>query len=199
MYRNVFSCAITLSSTVASNGDICGKKTNPCGEDAICNQTNTNAICQCKSGFRRNLKTAQCEEINECLEFDTCAHYCTNTKGSYKCTCDKNFKEINRHCIVKGPEDRVLYIANDTEIRSFVYPFNQSHGHKFLTRIEDNARIIGMDALLHQQKVIWATQFNPGGLFYKEILDKSQTKTNVGNIVSISKGVVRVVGKSTLL
>lgn len=93
----------------------------------------------------------------------------------------------------------MLYIANDTEIRSFVYPFNQSHGHKFLTRIEDNARIIGMDALLHQQKVIWATQFNPGGLFYKEVLDKSQTKTNVGNIVSISKGVVRVVGKSTLL
>lgn len=90
----------------------------------------------------------------------------------------------------------MLYIANDTEIRSFVYPFNQSHGHKFLTRIEDNARIIGMDALLHQQKFIWATQFNPGGLFYKEILDKSQSKTNVGNIVSITKGVV---GKSTLL
>ena len=86
-----------------------------------------------------------------------------------------------------GPEDRVLYIANDTEIRSFVYPFNQSHGHKLLTRIEDNARIIGMDALFHQQKFIWATQFNPGGLFYKENLDRSQTKTNVGNIVSISK------------
>lgn len=84
-----------------------------------------------------------------------------------------------------GPEDRVLYIANDTEIRSFVYPFNQSHGHKVLARIEENARIIGMDALLHQQKFIWATQFNPGGLFYKEIIDRSQTKTNDGIIVSI--------------
>lgn len=80
----------------------------------------------------------------------------------------------------------MLYIANDTEIRSFVYPFNQSHGHKVLARIEENARIIGMDALLHQQKFIWATQFNPGGLFYKEIIDRSQTKTNDGIIVSIA-------------
>lgn len=46
---------------VVSSGDVCGKKTNPCGEDAICNQTNVNAICQCKSGFKRNQKTGQCE------------------------------------------------------------------------------------------------------------------------------------------
>ncbi|KAK1797543.1 hypothetical protein P4O66_000836 [Electrophorus voltai] len=93
--------------------------------------------------------------------------------------CGDNSDEDAEMC---GPEDRVLYIANDTEIRSFVYPFNQSHGHKVLARIEENARIVGMDTLLHQQKFIWATQFNPGGLFYKEILDRSQTKTNVGVI-----------------
>ncbi|KAA8588336.1 hypothetical protein FQN60_001530 [Etheostoma spectabile] len=127
-----------------SSGDVCGKKTNPCGEDAICNQTNANAICQCKPGFKRNQQTGLCE----------------------------------------GPEDRVLYIANDTEIRSFVYPFNQSHGHKLLTHIEDNARIIGMDALFHHQRFIWATQFNPGGIFYKDNLERSQTKTNVRNICS---------------
>lgn len=79
----------------------------------------------------------------------------------------------------------MLYIANDTEIRTFAYPFNQSHGHKLLTRIEENARIIGMDALFHQQKFIWATQFNPGGIFYKESLERSQPKSNVRNIVSI--------------
>ncbi|KAL2081001.1 hypothetical protein ACEWY4_022854 [Coilia grayii] len=167
-----------------SSGDLCGKRTNPCGEDAICNQTNSNAVCQCKPGFQRNQSSRQCEEIDECLQFGTCSHYCTNTKGSYKCTCDRNFKEINGICVAKGPEDRVLYIANDTEIRSFVYPFNQSHGHKLLTRIEDNAHIIGMDALLHQQKFIWATQLNAGGLFYREISDRSQIKTNVGIICS---------------
>lgn len=80
----------------------------------------------------------------------------------------------------------MLYISNDTEIRSFVYPFNQSQGHKLLTHIEDNARIIGMDALSHQQKFIWATQFNPGGIFYKDTVERSQAKTNVRNIVSMS-------------
>lgn len=85
-----------------------------------------------------------------------------------------------------GQDDRVLYIANDTEIRSFVYPYNQSQGHKLLTHIEDNARIIGMDVLFHQQKFIWATQFNPGGIFYKDTLERGQTKANVKNIVSAS-------------
>lgn len=54
-------CIQFLSLFVVSSGDICGKKTNPCGEDAECNQTNVNAICQCKAGFKRNQKTGQCE------------------------------------------------------------------------------------------------------------------------------------------
>uniref|UniRef100_A0A8C1IX14 Low density lipoprotein receptor-related protein 1Bb n=1 Tax=Cyprinus carpio TaxID=7962 RepID=A0A8C1IX14_CYPCA len=80
---------------------MCTKLMNPCGEDAVCNHTNTNAICHCKPGFQRNLRSRKCEEINECLNFGTCSHYCTNTKGSYKCTCDKNYKDMNGSCIAK--------------------------------------------------------------------------------------------------
>lgn len=79
----------------------------------------------------------------------------------------------------------MFYVSNDTEIRSFLYPFNQSLGYRLPTHIEDNARIIGMDVLFHHQKFIWATQFNPGGIFYKDNLERSQSKTNVRNIVSI--------------
>lgn len=41
-------------------------------------------------------------EMNECLQLDTCPHYCTNTKGSFKCTCDRNYKDFNGNCVVKG-------------------------------------------------------------------------------------------------
>ncbi|XP_015214111.2 low-density lipoprotein receptor-related protein 1B isoform X2 [Lepisosteus oculatus] len=171
-----------LDCKTAPINNMCEGKINPCGEDAVCNQTMTAAVCQCKQGFERNQKNKQCEEVNECLLFGSCSQYCTNTKGSFKCTCDRNFKEINGSCLVKGPEDQVLYIANDTEIRGFVYPFNQSHGHKQLARIEDNARVIGMDALYQGHKIIWGTQFNPGGIFYKDTLGRSESKTNSGLI-----------------
>ncbi|XP_061081754.1 low-density lipoprotein receptor-related protein 1B-like [Conger conger] len=162
--------------------DVCRGKINPCGEDAVCNQTRAGTICQCKPGFQRDQTNGRCGEVNECLQFGVCSHHCTNTKGSFKCTCNKHFIQINDSCVAKGPEDEVLCIANDTEIRGFVYPFNQSHGHKQLARIEDNARIVGMDAMFHQNRFIWATQFNPGGIFYKDILDRSQSKTNSGII-----------------
>ncbi|KAI2650475.1 Low-density lipoprotein receptor-related protein 1B [Labeo rohita] len=186
----------------------CRGRADLCGDDAFCNHTKTPSVCQCKDGFQRNQKTKQCEEVcqrslqghltehnkksrnqqalnaevNECLRFGSCSQYCTNTKGSYKCTCDRNFKEIDGECITKGPEDQVLYVANDTEIRSFVYPYNQTHGHTQLARISDSARIIGMDALFHHHKFVWATQFNPGGIFYKDLQDRSPLTSNSGVI-----------------
>ncbi|XP_021325253.1 low-density lipoprotein receptor-related protein 1B isoform X1 [Danio rerio] len=160
----------------------CRGRPDLCGDDAFCNHNKTPSVCQCKEGFQRNQKNRQCEEVNECLLFGICSQYCTNSKGSYRCTCDRNFKEIHGECITKGPEDQVLYVANDTEIRSFVYPYNQTHGHTQLARISDSARIIGMDALFHHHKFVWATQFNPGGMFYKDLQDRSPDTTNSGVI-----------------
>lgn len=118
--------------SLVSSGDVCGKKTNPCGEDAACNQTNVPGVCRCKAGFQRSQESGQCEghpsirhafpildtrtvsdrsnvgwivsvsEVNECLQMDTCPHYCTNTKGSFKCTCDRNYKDVNGNCVAKG-------------------------------------------------------------------------------------------------
>uniref|UniRef100_A0A3B1JND8 LDL receptor related protein 1B n=1 Tax=Astyanax mexicanus TaxID=7994 RepID=A0A3B1JND8_ASTMX len=162
----------------------CGGDTHSCGDDAFCNQTSSQAVCECRAGFRRDQRSRKCEEVNECALFGVCSQYCANAKGSYKCTCDRNFKEIDGECITKGNDDQVLYVANDTEMHSFVYPFNQSHGHTQLARLPDNARIVGMDALFHLHKFVWATQFNPGGIFYRDLGERTPTRGSSGTICS---------------
>uniref|UniRef100_A0A8C6XVP1 LDL receptor related protein 1B n=1 Tax=Naja naja TaxID=35670 RepID=A0A8C6XVP1_NAJNA len=149
----------------------CDNNVNPCGDDAYCNKTKTSIFCQCKPGFQRNRRNWQCEDINECLIF-----------GSYKCTCEKNYKEKNSSCIAKGSEDQVLYIANDTDILGFVYPFNYSDVHQQITHIEHNSRITGMDLYYQGEIIIWSTQFNPGGIFYKKVNGGERRQSNSGVI-----------------
>ncbi|KAG0712253.1 Fibrillin-3 [Chionoecetes opilio] len=49
--------------------------------------TTTRTPSTCPSGFRRNLSTLQCEDIDECVEEAPCGpeERCVNTQGSYKC------------------------------------------------------------------------------------------------------------------
>lgn len=41
-------------------------------------------------------------DVNECMVFGTCSQHCHNLKGSYRCECEKNYKERNNSCIAKG-------------------------------------------------------------------------------------------------
>ncbi|XP_015680235.1 low-density lipoprotein receptor-related protein 1B-like, partial [Protobothrops mucrosquamatus] len=160
----------------------CENNVNPCGDDAYCNKTKSSIFCQCKPGFQRNRRNWQCEDINECLIFGICSQLCINVKGSYKCTCEKNYKEKNSSCIAKGSEDQVLYIANDTDILGFVYPFNYSDVHQQITHIEHNSRITGMDLYYQGEIIIWSTQFNPGGIFYKKVNGGERRQSSSGVI-----------------
>ncbi|XP_047676249.1 low-density lipoprotein receptor-related protein 1B-like isoform X1 [Tachysurus fulvidraco] len=159
-----------------------GCKGSVCGDDAFCNQTADRAVCQCRAGFRRDQQSKQCEEVNECVLFGTCSQYCSNTKGSYKCSCHRNFKEINGECITKGPDDQVLYVANDSEIHRFVYPFNRTHTHTLFARFTQNTHVVSMDALFHRHKFIWATQFNPGGIFQRDLGDRITSRSHGGTV-----------------
>ncbi|XP_038606813.1 low-density lipoprotein receptor-related protein 1B [Tachyglossus aculeatus] len=160
----------------------CEDNVNPCGDGAYCNQTKTSVFCRCKPGFQRNMTNRQCEDIDECLGFGTCSHQCVNVKGSYKCVCDQNYQEQNHTCRAKGSEDQVLYIANDTDILGFIYPFNYSGDHHQISHIEHNSRITGMDVYYQRDMIIWSTQFNPGGIFYKRLPGGESGRTASGLI-----------------
>ncbi|XP_048808618.1 low-density lipoprotein receptor-related protein 1B isoform X3 [Lagopus muta] len=160
----------------------CEDNVNPCGDDAYCNQTKSSLLCQCKPGFQRNERNRQCEDINECMVFGACSQHCNNVKGSYRCACEKNYKEWNNSCKAKGSEEQVLYVANDTDILGFAYPFNYSDVHQQISHIEHNSRITGMDAYFQGNMIVWSTQFNPGGIFYKKLHDEEKRQSNSGLI-----------------
>lgn len=41
-----------------------------------------------------------------------------------------------------------------------------------------------MDAYYQGDMIIWSTQFNPGGIFYKKLLGRERRQSNSGLIVS---------------
>lgn len=41
-------------------------------------------------------------DIDECQQEGFCSHECTNTAGSYKCSCKNGYELVNRTCKAKG-------------------------------------------------------------------------------------------------
>ncbi len=74
------SCNLKTHDCINSNGSFsCAPK--------VRNLTSTES---CRSGFRRNRKTNECEDVNECESvYRVCprGQTCQNTNGSYVCNC----------------------------------------------------------------------------------------------------------------
>jgi hypothetical protein len=72
--------------------------TSQCQDDGvICRMTFAGMYCFCQYSDCdiRPINGTQCQDINEC-SFDPCEQTCTNTEGSYICSCDTGF-ELNEN------------------------------------------------------------------------------------------------------
>jgi len=72
-----------------------------------CTQNVTEVVCKCPAGYidigsSTNVSGIFCQDIDECLEeTDKCASHgskCTNTIGSYKCSCLENYFGNGKEC-----------------------------------------------------------------------------------------------------
>ncbi|CAF0938219.1 unnamed protein product [Adineta steineri] len=81
----------------------------PCLINNTCSEENQycrgyfNKRCVCQAGYRMNETTGMCEDINECRERVVCDHYCINTLGSYRCSCQENYhlKSDKHTCVLR--------------------------------------------------------------------------------------------------
>ncbi|XP_066526626.1 low-density lipoprotein receptor-related protein 1-like isoform X2 [Hoplias malabaricus] len=130
------------------NRSICGD-----GDEAHCVVNGTDSFCSCKPGFQR---TAQqiCNDVNECAQFGVCSHICNNTKGSYKCSCHRNFNRLHNSCKAGGTERQVLFLADDNEIRSLQLE-SGSWIYEQAFQGDANIRIDAMDLHIKQRRVFW--------------------------------------------
>ncbi|XP_075055508.1 prolow-density lipoprotein receptor-related protein 1 [Mixophyes fleayi] len=164
----------------------CHADSTICGEEMNCIQTSTSVYCTCREGFVKNPGSIGCRDVNECLAFGTCSQICNNTKGSYMCTCAKNFQKLNHTC--KAEEGtQLLYIADDNEIRS-VYPFNPNSAYEQTFRGDQNVRIDAMDVYVKGNKMFWSN-WHTGKISFLDLHGPLTSTTSNRNKRQIDEGV----------
>jgi len=68
-----------------------------------------------------------CMDIDECSLVSSCPQQCTNTKGSYKCSCAQGFVSEQRGtvCRALGSDPRILFVT-ESQIKG-INPLTKSH------------------------------------------------------------------------
>ncbi|XP_072530508.1 adhesion G protein-coupled receptor E2-like [Salminus brasiliensis] len=106
--------------------DECTKHKDICGVNSECTNTPGSYVCTCKDGFvssnGKQIFTAYqrvtCEDANECEENQGICGVnseCTNTPGSYSCTCKDGFIPSNGEKMFKADQGVKCVDANECE------------------------------------------------------------------------------------
>lgn len=82
-----------------------------------CQASLTGGSCYCPDGRKLASDNRTCVDRDECMEWGFCDQICTNTEGSYKCSCAPGYtlKEKNR-CNALNASSLMLYFVHDKAI-----------------------------------------------------------------------------------
>lgn len=84
-----------------------------------CTQTPVGPLCTCPPGEVLNANDPKvCEDLDECSPPGICGQMCTNTKGSYFCSCAAEYElQTNKHdCKAVNHSQALLIISNRRSI-----------------------------------------------------------------------------------
>jgi low density lipoprotein-related protein 2 len=102
----------------ADEENACSKLSCPSlGCEYKCQASLTGGSCYCPDGRKLASDNRTCVDRDECMEWGFCDQICTNTEGSYKCSCAPGYtlKEKNR-CNALNASSLMLYFVHDKAI-----------------------------------------------------------------------------------
>ena len=88
-----------------------------CGPAQSCLPTPRGPACLCKAGLSLAASSGLCEDVDECASLSSCAQLCTNTKGSFKCSCEEGYEVEDRNCRPQGMKHPLFLYAVGNHIK----------------------------------------------------------------------------------
>jgi hypothetical protein len=84
--------------------------------------------CVCRQGYEVNPQDASlCRDINECESKEKpCSQFCRNTKGSYVCSCDKDYalRADGKSCKANSSKfQQFMFLASTVYLCNKVFPW----------------------------------------------------------------------------
>ena len=138
-----------------------------------CLQKESGPSCYCNDGFILAINQKNCQDINECSEFGICSQRCTNTQGSYQCSCFPGYTNINGSCLATSGETLLLF-STKTEVRGVDLTNN-----RYFSVAKSLPHVIGVAYDGKEKRVYWTDVQAGRETIVSSQLDGSTMKTLV--------------------
>ena len=106
-----------------------------------------------------------CEDINECETLGTCSHFCNNTKGGFKCSCDEGYV-LHDHNLCKANGSATIVYLLGNQIRGLDLHSNSKHVILNVT----NADMQGMDYDAVSEVFFWTEKYAVSKIFLETLI-----------------------------
>ncbi|CAB4061164.1 LRP2 [Lepeophtheirus salmonis] len=89
-----------------------------------CKSSLEGGICSCPSGRQLANDTKTCIDLNECEEWGYCDQKCTNSFGTYSCSCADGYERRDSNCVAKATYPKMSLFAEHVD--DMIYQFDQN-------------------------------------------------------------------------
>ncbi|XP_059405500.1 low-density lipoprotein receptor-related protein 2 isoform X3 [Carassius carassius] len=147
--------------------DRCSEQSK-CAQD--CHSTPTGTRCWCRMGYKPVDDGVVCVDVDECVNRpDLCSHYCTNTLGSFECSCSHGYiLEPDGHsCKITGEP----YLLASLQSEIFLLGLRSSSLDVLL--LSEKHFFLSLDYDWQKQRVYWIN-FYAGNIKWLSLDQKSK-------------------------